>query len=268
MRAKEFIIGEARDYTAQKGMKGDWKGSIPNSHIWPELDNSSGYLAYRFGVACAGMPDQKMDVAGPTGLKMVTIGYTPADQEILDAAANLIGTPKVKLTPDGSKELDDTNITSPVNNWLKKTTKKKKVKEGVMQTGDTGMGTPEANKRGSGVANYVSLPHQSQFETVDDLDEKFTNAVKKIKRKHLSDKAVEESATAGATSSGNVASLGMNPALSPGPARGKKSYTGTPGHSGTKAPPQPKVKQPKTANGTAKNGLDMKGSIFGQPIKR
>ena len=73
-----------------------------------------------------------------------------------------------------------------------------------------------------------------------------------------------ESATAGATSSGNIATV-VSPQLSPGKARGKKSYTGTPGKSGTKAPPQPKVK-----NNTGKNALDMKANIFGEgnPIKR
>ena len=82
------------------------------------------------------------------------------------------------------------------------------------------------------------------------------------------DKEKMESATAGATSAGNIASI-ANPHLSPGQARGKKSYTGSPGKSGTKAPPQPVVKQPKSANGTAKNALDMKNSIFGEnPIKR
>lgn len=81
---------------------------------------------------------------------------------------------------------------------------------------------------------------------------------------------IAETATAGATSAGNVATLGMNPKLSPGPARGQKSYIGTPGKSGTKAPPQPKVNQPKTKHGTAVNALDMKSNIFGggKAIKR
>jgi hypothetical protein len=81
---------------------------------------------------------------------------------------------------------------------------------------------------------------------------------------------IAETATAGATSAGHVATLGMNPKLSPGPARGKKSYIGTPGKSGTKAPPQPKVNQPKTKHGTAVNALDMKSNIFGggKAIKR
>jgi hypothetical protein len=81
---------------------------------------------------------------------------------------------------------------------------------------------------------------------------------------------MDESATAGATAAGNIASVEA-PHLSPGKARGKKSYTGDPwgGKSGTKSPPQPKVKQPKTASGTAKNALDMKNSIFGEnPVRR
>ena len=79
-----------------------------------------------------------------------------------------------------------------------------------------------------------------------------------------------ESATAGATSSGNIATV-VSPHLSPGPARGKISYIGKPGGpGGTKAPPQPKVRQPKKKDGTAVNALDMKGSLFGEgnAIKR
>lgn len=77
---------------------------------------------------------------------------------------------------------------------------------------------------------------------------------------------VTESATAGATSAASIGTVDA-PHISPGKARGKKSYTGSPGSgSGTKAPPQPKVVQPKNSNGTAKNGLDIKGtSLFGGP---
>ena len=69
-----------------------------------------------------------------------------------------------------------------------------------------------------------------------------------------------ESATAGATSSGNIATV-VNPHLSPGKARGKTSYLGKPGGpGGTKAPPQPKPKKQKPTD----NALDMKTSIFGE----
>lgn len=76
---------------------------------------------------------------------------------------------------------------------------------------------------------------------------------------------INEAATAGATSSGSIATI-ANPHLSPGKARGKKSYTGTPGNSGTKSPPQPKPKNQTPTD----NALDMKGtSIFGGPaLKR
>lgn len=79
-------------------------------------------------------------------------------------------------------------------------------------------------------------------------------------------KPMGESATAGATSSANIGTVDA-PHHSPGKARGKKSYTGSPGTgSGTKAPPQPVVKQPKKKDGTAVNGLDIKGSsVFGGP---
>jgi hypothetical protein len=96
-----------------------------------------------------------------------------------------------------------------------------------------------------------------------------SNVAKKIKGATVH-KSLEESATAGATSSANIGTV-VNPNLSPGKARGKKSYTGSMSSgSGTKAPPQPKVVQPKNSDGTAKNGLDIKStSLFGGPaVKR
>jgi len=76
-------------------------------------------------------------------------------------------------------------------------------------------------------------------------------------------KEILEQATAGATSAGNIATV-ANPHLSPGPARGKKSYIGSPGRSGTKSPPQPKPKKQKPTD----NALDMDTSFFGAVIKR
>jgi len=71
-----------------------------------------------------------------------------------------------------------------------------------------------------------------------------------------------ESATAGATTSADMGSV-VSPHIAIGKDRGSKSYTGTPGKSGTKSPKVPKIKQPKNADGTAKNALDMKASLFG-----
>ena len=77
-------------------------------------------------------------------------------------------------------------------------------------------------------------------------------------------KRVKEAATAGATSAGNIASV-VSPHIAIGKDRFKKSYTGTPGKSGTKAPNLPKIKKQTPKD----NALDMKGtSIFGGPLKR
>lgn len=77
-------------------------------------------------------------------------------------------------------------------------------------------------------------------------------------------KELFEVASAGAVTSAMMGST-PNPHISPGPARGTKNYLGKPGGpGGTKSPPQPKVKQPKNKNGTAKNALDMKASLFGE----
>lgn len=78
-------------------------------------------------------------------------------------------------------------------------------------------------------------------------------------------KELFETASAGATTSAMMGHV-PNPHISPGTARGKKSYVGDParGLSGTKSPPQPKVKQAKKKDGTAVNALDMKASLFGE----
>ena len=76
---------------------------------------------------------------------------------------------------------------------------------------------------------------------------------------------IREQATAGATAAGNIATV-VSPHIAIGRDRFKKSFTGSPGVSGTKAPRQPKIVQPKNANGTAKGAHALKGmSLFGGP---
>lgn len=99
--------------------------------------------------------------------------------------------------------------------------------------------------------------------TYSQAHDEYNRISARIRELEQAKKFLGEMATSGAT---NAASMGTveNPGISPGPARGKKSYTGSPGKSGTKAPAQPKVKQPKNPDGTAVNGLDMKGAnLFG-----
>ena len=76
---------------------------------------------------------------------------------------------------------------------------------------------------------------------------------------------VHEQATAGATSAGNIASV-VSPLIAIGKDRFKKSYTGSPGKSGTKAPRLPKITQPKNPDGTVKGAHALGGvSLFGGP---
>lgn len=77
---------------------------------------------------------------------------------------------------------------------------------------------------------------------------------------------IKETASAGATSSGNIATV-TSPHVAIGPDRFKTSYTGTPGRSGKKAPRVPKAYMPKNANGTAKGAHELTGtSLFGGPL--
>lgn len=80
---------------------------------------------------------------------------------------------------------------------------------------------------------------------------------------------VQEQATAGATSAGNIATV-TSPHIAIGKDRFSKAYSGSPGKSGTRAPRLPKIVQPKNPDGTAKGAHNTPGvSLFGGPgIKR
>ena len=79
---------------------------------------------------------------------------------------------------------------------------------------------------------------------------------------------ISEVASAGATSAGSIATV-PSPHIAVGPDRFKKSYTGTPGRSGTKSPKLPKIVQPKNPDGTAKGAHRLSGvSLFGGPIQK
>ena len=49
MRASEFVTEDSN-----KKIDASATSAIPGARIWPDLDNSSPYAAYRFGVALAG----------------------------------------------------------------------------------------------------------------------------------------------------------------------------------------------------------------------
>ncbi len=76
---------------------------------------------------------------------------------------------------------------------------------------------------------------------------------------------IKEQATAGSTSAGNIATV-ISPHVAIGPDRFKKSYHGSPGKSGSRAPKVPKAYTPKNPNGTAKAAHELGStSLFGGP---
>lgn len=115
MRAKEFIN--------ENKLSKDADNAVPGMKTWPELDNSSPYHGYRFGMALAGSPEEGMDRDGPVMQKLITVSYTDAEEEIVNAAGKKLGFRSKNLTSRDSKETD-VNAASPI-------AKKKKNKYGV-----------------------------------------------------------------------------------------------------------------------------------------
>lgn len=106
--------------------------------------------------------------------------------------------------------------------------------------------------------SYKTTP--SQDAVINESLEKLNRAYKSLSQ----DIITNEAASVSATSTAAISSI-PNPHISPGPARGKRSYIGSPGKSGTRSPPQPKPKKQKPTD----NALDMKNvSLFGAPLRR
>jgi hypothetical protein len=106
------IITEAHRGKLRKGAQ----AATPDMQTWPALNNNnSPYAAYRFGMALASSPtfDADMHKNGPIGGDFTTIGYSSADQEILDAASKKMGVASTQQTGKGSKELDSVSKHSP-----------------------------------------------------------------------------------------------------------------------------------------------------------
>jgi hypothetical protein len=107
MKINEIVI-------ESKLRKGTRNG-LPNVQTYPKLDNNANpYLAYRFGIELAGSPDRDVDQRGPIGSEFTTIGYSDADQAIIDHAAKKFGLNRKTHGGKGSAELDSTSVISPV----------------------------------------------------------------------------------------------------------------------------------------------------------
>ena len=107
MRAKEFIP-EGRE---RKALRKGVAQSMSNLTVYDQLDNNNNpYLAYRFGIALAGSPDDDMDKKSAIGSDFVMADYTDAETAIRKGAEKVMGVRSTKSTGKGSLELDDTII--------------------------------------------------------------------------------------------------------------------------------------------------------------
>lgn len=105
------IVTEASRGKVRKSVK----QSLSNLSSYPHLDNNNHpYLAYRFGMALAKSPIDMNDQQGPIGSEFTTIGYSDADNEIIDHARAEFGIKAKKHSSKGSAELDSVNKASPV----------------------------------------------------------------------------------------------------------------------------------------------------------
>jgi len=109
MKASEFISEDDLDNFSDSA-----RAAMPNATVWPELDNSSPYHAFRFGVALAGSPDKIYPKDGPTGQKMVTVAYTQAEQDILKHTGKKMGFKGKHISNPPSEETTDVSSISPV----------------------------------------------------------------------------------------------------------------------------------------------------------
>jgi hypothetical protein len=96
-------------------MRANVRDSLPGANDWPGLNqNNDAYKQYRFGIACAAAPDDQV-MTTSTHQNLVTIGYTSADEEILDVAAKVLGVQPHRLNSRGSNEQPEINRQSVVS---------------------------------------------------------------------------------------------------------------------------------------------------------
>lgn len=111
MKINEIITEDNKRGKIRKSVR----HSLSNINSYPYLDNNTHpYVAYRFGVALAKSPDDVKAPLGPIGSEFLTVGYTDADQEIIDHARKEFGIKAKKHSGKGSEELERINKVSPV----------------------------------------------------------------------------------------------------------------------------------------------------------
>lgn len=105
-----------KDIIVENELRKGSQYALPDAESLPDLNlYKDPYAAYRFGLALAGSPENMPDKNGPNSGDMMTIGYSDADKEKIDAAKKKFGIKKKRLsTGKGSEELPNVGSQSPV----------------------------------------------------------------------------------------------------------------------------------------------------------
>ena len=112
MRAREFIVEMANETLTP-----DERTAIPDMEKFNALDNSNPYMMWRFMLAAAGEPEFKMAQQGPTGQKFVTVAYTQADADIINATAKTLGVKGTRVSTRSSTEGPGAQAVSPIKGF-------------------------------------------------------------------------------------------------------------------------------------------------------
>lgn len=92
------------------------KRALPHLNSYEYLDNNNHpYMAYRFGIALAGSPDNTMYPRGTIGSDFTISSFSDGDEAIRKAAEKFMGVNSINHTSAKSKELKDTNTNSPIH---------------------------------------------------------------------------------------------------------------------------------------------------------
>jgi len=115
MKIKDILTETSLNLNQQRSIPDMKAYGVPGMPIGP----TNYYHKYRLGVMMAGSPDNAHDYnpEGELADDMVILGYSKADQEILDKALTKFGWKTNSITPKGSQESPDVQSVSPVSNW-------------------------------------------------------------------------------------------------------------------------------------------------------
>ena len=109
------------------------KGMISLPDLSMNKSNGNFYQQMRFFLAMAGAPDYPTPPSGAMAGDPSIMPYSSADMEIIKSAIDMVGGGRMlDMTDNKSREREDTNIVSPVANWMH-SDKPKKVEPKVLK---------------------------------------------------------------------------------------------------------------------------------------